>query len=176
MNLISLSAQLQFIKYLECRLYSEKILLELCTMNTVSNKEKRRDYVQALMDKMGQSKFILLIYESNWNLFLLRTQGRSRKGTHCSVKSPTSKGKNIHIIAGISQQGLVHWERRRGNYIRDDCCEWVRRMLRSLTEPFNNIIVVCDNSLCSLCFRNSFWWWWRIFRSEQVRTVPQSIQ
>ena len=52
-------------KYLECRLYSEKILLELCTMNSVSNKEKRRDYVQALMDKMGQGKFILFIYESN---------------------------------------------------------------------------------------------------------------
>ena len=29
-------------KYLECRLYSE-ILQEPCTMNSVSNKEKRRD-------------------------------------------------------------------------------------------------------------------------------------
>ena len=92
-------------------------------MNSVSNKEKRRDYVQALMDKMGQGKFIIFIDESNCNLFLRRTQGSSRKGTRCSVKSPTSKGKNIHIIAGISQQGLVHWERRRGNYKRDDCWE-----------------------------------------------------
>ena len=62
------------------------------------------------------------------------------------VKSPTSKGKNIHIIAGISQQGLVHWERRRGNYKLDDCCEWVRRMLRAVTEPFNNVVVACDNA------------------------------
>ena len=29
-------------------------------MNSVSNKEKRRDYVQALMDKVGQGKFTLL--------------------------------------------------------------------------------------------------------------------
>ena len=84
-------------------------------MNSVSNKEKRRDYVQAFMDKMGQGKFIIFINESNCNLFLGRTQGRSRKGTRCSVKSPTSKGKNVHIIVGISQQGLVHWERHRGN-------------------------------------------------------------
>ena len=115
-------------------------------MNSVSNKEKRRDYVQSLMDKMGQGKFIIFIDESNCNLFLRRTQGRSWKGTRCSVKSPTSKGKNTHIIAGISQQGLVHWERRRGNYKRDDCCEWVRRMLRAVTEPFHNVVVVCDNA------------------------------
>ena len=97
-------------------------------MNSVSNKEKRRDYVQVLMDKMGQGKFIIFIGESNCNLFLRRTQDRSRKGTRFFVKSPTLKGKNIHIIAGISQQGLVHWERRRGNYKRDDRCEWVRSM------------------------------------------------
>ena len=134
-------------KYLECRLYTvKKILLEQCTTNSVSNKEKRRDYVQAILDKMGQDKFIIFIDESNCNLFLRRTQDRSRKGTRCSVKSPTSKGKNIHIIAGISQQGLVHWERRRGNYKRHDCCEWVRRMLRAVTEPFTNVVVVCDNA------------------------------
>ena len=39
-------------------------------MNSVSNKEKRRDYVQALMDKEGQGKFIIFIDESNCNLFL----------------------------------------------------------------------------------------------------------
>ena len=38
------------------------------------------------------------------------------------------------------------WERRRGNYKRHDCCEWVRRMLRAVTEPFNNVVVVCDNA------------------------------
>ena len=118
-------------KYIECRLYSEKILLEPCTMNSVSNKEKHRDYVQASMDKMGRGKFIIFIDESNCNLFLRSTQGRSREGTRFSVKSPTSKGKNIHIMAGISQQGLVHWERRRGNYKRDDCCEWVRSRNRT---------------------------------------------
>ena len=52
-------------KYLECRLYTvKKILLEPCTMNSVSNKENRRDYLQALMDKMGQGKFIIFIDES----------------------------------------------------------------------------------------------------------------
>ena len=50
----------------------------------------------------------------------------------------------------------MHWEKHRGNYKCDDCCEWVRRRLRAVTEPFNNVVVV-------LCFRNSFRWW-GIFR------------
>ena len=41
-------------KHLDCRLYSEKILLKPCTMNSVSNKEKRRDYVQAILDKWAR--------------------------------------------------------------------------------------------------------------------------
>lgn len=134
-------------KYLDCKFYTiKKVLSEPCTMNSASNKEKRRDYVQALMDKMGQGKFIIFIDESNCNLFLRRTQGRSRKGTRCSVKIPTSRGKNVHIIGGISQQGLVYLERRRGSYRRDDCCDWLRRMLRAVPEPLNNVVIVCDNA------------------------------
>ena len=66
-------------------------------MNPVSNKEKRRDYVQALMDKVGQGKFIIFIDESKCNLFLRRTQGSSRKGTRCSVKSKIPK-ERISIL------------------------------------------------------------------------------
>lgn len=134
-------------KYLDCKLYTvKKVLQEPGNMNSESNKEKRREYVQSLMDKMGQGKFVIFIDETNCNLFLRRSEGRSRKGTRCSVKCSSSKGKNIHIIAGISQQGLVYLERRRGSYKKDDCCDWLRRMLRSVTEPMGNVVVVCDNA------------------------------
>ena len=46
--------------------------------------------------------------------------------SRCSVKTPTCRGKNVHVIAGISQQGMVHWERRRGSFRKPDCQEWVR--------------------------------------------------
>ena len=134
-------------KYLNCKLYTvKKILQEPSTMNSLANKEKRRYYVQALMDKSGQGKLIIFIDETNCNLFLRRSEGRSRKGTRCTVKCPTSRGKNVHIIAGISQQGLVYLERRRGSYKKDDCCDWLRCMLRAVTQPLNNVVVVCDNA------------------------------
>ena len=50
----------------------------------------------------------------NYDFFLRRSFGRSRKGTRCTVKAPTSKGKNV--IGGISQTGLLYFERRRGSF------------------------------------------------------------
>ena len=44
------------------------------------------------------------IDETNVNLFLKRTQSRSRKGTRCSVIAPTPKGKNVLVIGAISQR------------------------------------------------------------------------
>lgn len=139
--------------YLHCQMYTtKKVLQEPDAMNSPVNKEKRREYVQRLMDRIGQGKSIIFIDETNFNLFLRRSQGRSRKGTRCSVKSPASKGKNLHIIGAISQEGLVYIETRRGPYKKEDCCEWLRRMLRNVTEPLHNVIVVCDNAPvhCSL--------------------------
>ena len=39
------------------------------------------------MDKMGKRKFIIFMDESNCNLFLHRSQDRSRQGTFCTVKT-----------------------------------------------------------------------------------------
>ena len=140
-------------KYLEAKMYTvKKIIPEPVTMNSDNNKQKRKDYVQKLMTDIGAGKLIIYIDETNVNLFLRRNQGRSRKGTRCSVVAPTSKGKNVHVIGAISQRGLVHWERRRGSYRNADCCDWLRRMLRSVTEPLHNVVVVSDNAPvhCSL--------------------------
>ena len=63
------------------------------------------------------------------------------------MKTPTSKGKNIHVIAGISQTGLIYWERRRGSYKKENCNEWVRKLVRQVTEPMERVVVVvCDNA------------------------------
>ena len=122
-------------KHLDGQLFTlKKVLVEPSTMNSHLNKQKRADYVNRVMAEIGNGKRLIYIDESNCNLFLRRTQGRSRKGTRCSVKAATSKGKNVHVIAGISQTGLVYWERRRGSYIKADCCDWLRRLLRSMND------------------------------------------
>ena len=51
--------------YLESKFYTvKKILSEPPTMNSEINKEKRKTYMQALMEKMGQGKFIVFMDQS----------------------------------------------------------------------------------------------------------------
>ena len=77
----------------------KKALAEPSEMNSVINKERRSEYVTNLM-AANASKHVIYIDETNINLFLRRGAGRSRKGTRCSVKTPTARGKNVHIVAG----------------------------------------------------------------------------
>lgn len=124
----------------------KKVISEPVAMNSISNKDKRATYVQSVMSAIGQGKRIIYIDESNCNLFLRRSEGRSKRGTRCSVKVATSRGSNVHIIGAISQTGLVFWERQRGSYTKDKCCEWLRRLLRSIPDEMASVVIVCDNA------------------------------
>ena len=62
------------------------------------NKEKRSNYVGSVMESIGQKR-IVYIDQTNCNLFLRRSFGRSKKGVK-TVSLPTSKGQNVHVIAG----------------------------------------------------------------------------
>ena len=69
----------------------KKILVEPCTMNNFVNKEKRADYVNAVITYASQGKTVIYIDETNVISFLRRTKGRSLKGKRCCVKAPTSR-------------------------------------------------------------------------------------
>lgn len=134
-------------RHLQGQLYTvKKILPEPAAMNTEENKQKRKAYVEKIMNRIGSGKTVIYMDETNANLFLRRSQGRARKGLRCMPKCPTAKGKNVHILGSISQHGLVYWERQRGSYKKEDCQNWLRTMLRTITEPLCNIVVVCDNA------------------------------
>ena len=134
-------------KHMEGKFYTvKKIRFEPATINCEENKTKRAYYVSRLMEESGNGKTIVYIDETNCNLFLRRSFGRSRKGTRCAVKAPTSKGKNVYVIGGISQTGLLYFERCRGSFKKEDCKEWLISLLRSITESLSQIVIVCDNA------------------------------
>lgn len=134
-------------RHLEGQLYTvKKRLPEPAAMNTEENKQKRKAYVEKIMNRIGRGKTVIYMDETNANLFHRQSQGHARKGLHCMPECPTSEGQNIHILGSMSQHGLLYWERRRGSYKKEDCQEWLRRMLRTITEPLYNIVVVCDNA------------------------------
>ena len=82
-------------------------------MNTDENKRKRAEYTRHVTEAVGGGKTVIYIDETNINLFLRRTKGRSLKGTRCSVKAATARGPNVHSIGAMTQTGLVYWEHRR---------------------------------------------------------------
>ena len=122
--------------------YSEK-------MNSMINKEKRRIYLQALLNFRDKNKNIIYIDESNLNLFLRRTQARSKTGTRAHINLPCTKGPNVHMVAGISRTGLHHFRKKRGSYNLEGANQWFEGLIEECVSkgiPRETIVVVCDNA------------------------------
>ena len=119
------------------------------TMNSDSNRTKRKIYVQKVSQFISEGKHIVYVDESNVNLFLRRSRARSKKGTRALGLLPASKGSNVHLIAGISLLGLHHFQRKRGAYKLQDAEEWVHGLLAEVIQsgvPVGRIVIVIDNA------------------------------
>ena len=125
---------------------------EPAVMNSIENKEKRRQFVQSILDIMQEeNSHIVYIDETNLNLFTKREYARSEIGKRAICRLPASKGPNIHIIGAISQNGLEYWEKRRGSYKKEEAGNFVRRLIATLVGngiQLHNIVIVCDNAPC----------------------------
>ena len=93
--------------------------------NAEVNKIKRRDYVVKLLDFQSKAIPILYMDETNFNLFISRTKGRSKKGTRCTQISAGSKGSNVHVIGCMGNMGLLHHELRSESFKKPQPQEFV---------------------------------------------------
>ena len=64
--------------------------------------------------------------ETNFNLYISRRQGRSKKGTRCTNIAAGTRGKNVHVIGCIGNLGLIYSQFRRGPYKIPEANEFVR--------------------------------------------------
>lgn len=138
--------------YLEGSMYTIKqVHFEPITMNSEENKIKRyvykiscyiliiiyvirRDYVQQLNDCIGNSKQIMWLDETNFNLFLRRKCGRSRVGTRAIVTLPAARGPNVHLIGAMTCNQIFKITRRRGSFTCELANQWVRDLLAQWIE------------------------------------------
>ena len=144
------------------------------TMNNPENKARRAAYTRRLMELIGGGKTVIYIDETNCNLFLRRKEGRSRRGTRCSVKSAAAQGPNVHIIGAMTQTGLVHWQRKRGSYRKDDCVDWLREVLMHCPEDPRDLVVVCDNAPVHTALEEAFEEEGVFAGAELLRLAPYS--
>lgn len=76
---------------------------------------------------MAADKKILYLDETNFNMWVSRTNGWSVQDTRAVDVNTTSKGSNIHVIACISRDGVEYHEGRFGSFN----CEAANGFIRS---------------------------------------------
>lgn len=117
--------------------------------NTLVNKEKRAHFASELLRLQADEKPIIFLDETNFNLHLRRTQGRSKKGSRAAYITASCKGPNIHVIGAISSNGLIYHEIRRGSFDAEAAKQFTRVLMRRAYERYQSgVVIVIDNAPC----------------------------
>lgn len=145
-------------KHLDGLLYTLKdVRKEPEKANNDENKRKRRDYVQQLLHYQAESIPIVYMDETNFNLYISRKKGRSKKGARCTYISAGSRGSNIHLIGCVGNMGLIHHEIRRGAFKKPEANEFVRQCLRNARNIYQSeVVLVVDNAPCHASIEEVF--------------------
>ncbi|KAE8994958.1 hypothetical protein PR002_g19765 [Phytophthora rubi] len=121
-------------------------------MNIMKNKLKRREYLVQLQQYQASGKTIIYMDETNFNLWATRTRGRSLKGRRAVKKVFAGGGQNMHVIACISEDGLVYYEARFGADRVDNTNDFIRSLLRHVRDStsldLSDVVLVLDNAPC----------------------------
>jgi len=137
-------------KHLDGLLYTLKIIRhEPERANSDENKMLRRDFARQLLNYQADNVPLLFMDETNFNLYISRSQGRSKKGTRCRHITAGSRGANIHVIGCISNMGLIHYEVKRGSFKKPDAKEFVRNCLTNASNVYQTpVVLIIDNAPC----------------------------
>ena len=125
--------------------------------NNETNKKKRFRYVEQLLAYQSQNKPIVYMDETNFNLFISRTKGRSKQGSRCRYIAAGCRGANVHIIGCIGNVGLIHHEVRRGSFKTPQAKEFIRNCLRNAQTIYQSpVVMVIDNAPCHTSIEDVF--------------------
>lgn len=141
---------------LQGMLYSlKKLCIEKTTMNNSVNKEKRKEFVAKLNVHIARGDMIIYHDETNFNLYLSRTEGRSRVGTRAKVALPPSQGKNLHVQGGVSpNSGILLLRTHDGSIQKPENARFLADLFTAALmsdeyrelEPDKSVVVVTDNA------------------------------
>ena len=129
------------------------------TANNLANKTRRKEYVGTLLNYRSERMPVVFVDETNFNLFISRTQGRSQSGTRVNTMRPTSKDRNIHLIGAIGTNGFSNFKLQRGSFTSPLANEYLRQCLRAANEFFSGqpVVMVIDNAPCHSEAEDIFW-------------------
>ena len=117
----------------------KRVKFELDRANTPENKEKRKIFVQELLDYQSCNVPLLYMDETNRHIYISCSVGKSLSGPRCIV---VGSGSNVHIIGCIGSLGLINHEIKKDSFCREDAMQWMSVCLRNAYSLYRRPVVV----------------------------------
>ncbi|OWZ10574.1 LOW QUALITY PROTEIN: Transposase [Phytophthora megakarya] len=141
---------------LQGMIYSvKKLKIEKVTMNNITNKAKRKEFVEALNKHVKNGDMIIYQDETNFNMYLSRGEGWARVGERAAVALPPSQGTNSRVQGGVSPEaGIVLMRTHEGSIRKEENAKFVADLFVAAqgTDEYheldssNKVVVVTDNA------------------------------
>ncbi|CAH8566456.1 unnamed protein product [Dicrocoelium dendriticum] len=117
--------------------------------STHEKKMRSKYYVLALLQSETEGRQAVWIDETNFNIFCARTMGCSSRATSAQCTVPNILCQKLHLIGALTSDGLIDYNIMRGNFKKERCAAWLRRMLDARGPSFiENCLLICDNAPC----------------------------
>jgi transposase len=122
----------------------------------------RKQYaVNFLGEAPPDRRNIVWVDECGFNLHLRRKYGRARRGERASIEVANSRGQNISVCAGMSEDGFLHEFLRPGAFNAIHFCDFLTELFEKLREMGReNCWIILDNV--------------RFHHSESIRCCTES--
>ena len=91
---------------------------------------------------MREGTPILYMDESNFNLQISRSRGRSIRRERYSIRAAASKGANIHLIGTIGTLGLLNFIVKRGSFKKEEAKCYVENTMVLANEIYGRTITI----------------------------------
>ncbi|KAG2947475.1 hypothetical protein PC119_g6473 [Phytophthora cactorum] len=113
----------------------KQVRVEPTTCNNEMDKEKRKEFAEALIRHTVKGDLVVYFDETNYNLYTKRTRGRAKKGKRSIEKLPPSKGANLQIQCAVSSAfGGVAYRTHRGSIKMQTNADFVEGLYKVIKE------------------------------------------
>ncbi|POM76826.1 Hypothetical protein PHPALM_5905 [Phytophthora palmivora] len=129
--------------------------IEPTTCNNETNKDKRKQFAEVLVEHHRLGNLLIYFDETNYNLYTKRSRGRAKKGKRAIEKLPPTEGDNLQIQCAVSSAfGVVAYRTRRGSIKMQDNADFVDELYAAVKDSGvfkhdftgKKVIVVFDNA------------------------------
>ena len=108
--------------------------------NSDSVKEIRYNYVKRFLHEGWLSSQCVYIDECSINVWLVRKNGRSRKGQRIYHQLPTQRGPNLSLVLAITKRGPMHYKLVSGSFNHELYQEFITNLSIKLPDTLHYLI------------------------------------